>query len=145
MQPAARDYGRVVALDLGEVRTGVAISDAGGVIARPLQVVPAGELDGYLHRLVTEESVAEVLVGVPKTLSGEAGFQARRVKEKINALKDEFSPVKFVEWDERFTTRLAEAGAGGRAKSGRRGKREPVDHLAAAGMLQEYLEMRGRA
>lgn len=117
------------------MRTGVAISDPEGVIASPLEVIPSGDLSGYLSRLVDEEGVYEVVVGVPKTLGGEIGFQARKVLARLDALKTEFPGVRFVEWDERFTTRLA--GSRGRTKGTMR-----VDHLAAAAMLQEYLRAR---
>jgi putative Holliday junction resolvase len=114
------------------VRTGIAVSDPGGVIARPLDVIPSGDISPYLRRLVDEKGV---FVGVPRTLGGEVGFQARKVLSRLDALKREFPGVRFVEWDERFTTRL----------SGSRGKRKGtarVDHLAAARMLQEYLGAR---
>ena len=115
------------------MRTGVADSDPGGVIASPLEVIPSGDLADYLHRLVNEEGVYEVVVGVPRTLGGEVGFQARKVLARLDALRREFPGVRFVEWDERFTTRLA----GSRKKGTVR-----VDHLAAARMLQEYLGAR---
>jgi putative holliday junction resolvase len=117
------------------VRTGVAVSDPGGVIASPLDVIPSGDLSWYLRRLVDEQGVYEVVVGVPRTLSGEVGFQARKALARLDALKSEFPSVRFVEWDERFTTRLA-GSRGSRKRSVR------VDHLAAARMLQEYLEAR---
>jgi putative holliday junction resolvase len=129
-----------VALDLGEVRTGVAVSDPGGVIASPLEVVQSGDLPSYLRRLVDERDVREIVVGVPRTLGGEVGFQARRIVATLDALRRDFPDVRFVEWDERLTTRIA-------AKGSRRGKKKPVrlDHLAAARMLQEYLEARRNA
>jgi putative Holliday junction resolvase len=122
------------------VRTGVALSDPERVIARPLEVVPSADLPDSLRRLIQEEGISEIVVGVPRTLRGDLGFQARRVLDRLDALKKELPGVRFVEWDERFTTRLAVAGAragGGRKKSG------PLDHLAAARMLQEYLESKG--
>lgn len=132
----------MAALDIGEVRTGVALSDEGRVLASPLDVVPAAELSGYLGRLLEEQTVSEVVVGVPKTLGGEVGFQARRVLYTLGALREEFPGVRFVEWDERLTTRVAAAGE--KRKGGKRNKRRaPVDHLAAARMLQEYLARRG--
>jgi putative holliday junction resolvase len=103
------------------------------VIATPLEVIPSEVLSGYLGRLVNEKDVYEVVVGVPKTLGGEVGFQARKVLSRLDALRREFPGVRFVEWDERFTTRLA----GSRKKGTVR-----VDHLAAARMLQEYLGAR---
>jgi putative Holliday junction resolvase len=123
---------------VGDVRTGVAISDPGRVIASPLRVVPSGELSSYLLRLVNEQNVREVVVGVPRTLGGEVGFQALRILATLDTLKRDFPAVRFVEWDERLTTRMA-AGSRGRRWS-RKKKPVRVDHLAAATMLQEYLE-----
>ena len=117
------------------MRTGIAVSDPGGVIARPLDVIPSGDVSAYLRRLVDEKGVFEVVVGLPKTLGGEVGFQARKVLSRLDALRREFPGVRFVEWDERFTTRLA--GSRDRKKGTVR-----VDHLAAARMLQEYLGAR---
>ena len=121
------------------MRTGVALSDPGRVLATPLEVVPTAELTGYLTRLFEREDVREVVVGMPKTLAGEVGPQARRVLDTLAGLRREFPDVRFVEWDERLTTRVA-AGAVAKKK---KGKRVRVDHLAAAGMLQEYLARRG--
>ena len=120
------------------MRTGVALSDPGRVLATPLEVVPTAELTGYLARLFEREDVREVVVGMPRTLAGEVGPQARRVLDTLAVLRREFPEVRFVEWDERLTTRIAAAGV--RTK---KGKRVRVDHLAAAGMLQEYLARRG--
>lgn len=142
MQTPGRASGRIVALDLGEVRTGVAVSDPGATIARPLEVVPSETLSSYLGNLV-REGVAEVVVGVPNTLGGEVGFQARRSLARINALRGEFPGVRFVEWDERFTTRMAASGAGRKKGSRKKGARARLDHLAAARLLQEYLDVRG--
>ena len=86
------------------------------------------------------------MVGVPKTLGGEVGFQARRVLERAKELEESFPGVRFVEWDERLTTRVARATIEGKGKGGRkrrRGNKERVDHLAAAALLQEYLDRRG--
>jgi len=128
-------------LDLGEAYCGVAISDPGGTLAHPLEVMPSGRLEDRLCELLAEEAVVEVVIGVPKTLGGEVGFQAKWVLAKLDTLKSTFPTMRFVEWDERFTTRLAHS----RDRQGRRkgGKRERVDHLAAASMLQEYLDRRG--
>ena len=115
-------------------------------------MVPSDRLSSYLRALLVEEGVTEVVVGVPKTLSGEIGHQARRVLDKLTTLSGEFPDVRFVEWDERLTTRMARFSPGeprsGIRKGGRAGRRKGgvkgrVDHLAAAGMLQEYLDRRG--
>ena len=67
------------------------------------------------------------------------GHQARRILATLDALKRDFPGVRFVEWDERLTTRIASAGSRRRRGSGKK-KPVRVDHLAAARMLQEYLE-----
>jgi putative Holliday junction resolvase len=101
-------------------------------------------LSDFLRRLVREGNVSEIVVGVPRTLRGDVGFQACKVLDRLDALKKELPGVRFVEWDERLTTRLAAAGA--KARDGSRGKETKrtgrVDHLAAARMLQEYLGSR---
>ena len=122
------------------MRTGIAVSDPDGLIASPLDVVSSADLSGILRRLVSEKGVSEIVVGVPKTLSGEVGFQAKKVLDRLDALRRELPGVRFVEWDERLTTRLAVAGTracGGKKRAGR------VDHLVAARMLQEYMGSRG--
>ncbi len=115
--------------------------------------MPSERLSRYLETLLAEEGVREILVGVPKTLGGDFAFQAKRVLDKLNALKHEFPAVRFVEWDERFTTRVARSSPGASRTGSRKGARtgrhkgkgadERVDHLAAAVMLQEYLDRRG--
>ena len=106
-------------------------------------MVSADLLNEYLRDLFVRETVPEVVVGVPRTMGGEVGFQARRVLDALDALKEEFPAVSFVPWDERLTTRVARSAVGGGPKRGKRRRaRERVDHLAAAAMLQEYLDMR---
>lgn len=147
--------GRVAALDLGEVRTGVALSDPTRSLATPLEVVSSAELDERLRRLISEDDVREIVAGVPRTMAGETGFQAERALEEIRRLKDAFPQTSFVEWDERMTTRLASPPkpvAGERRRTNKsanksankkRGGKERVDHLAAARILQEYLDRSG--
>jgi putative Holliday junction resolvase len=116
-------------------------------------VVAADSVVEYLRKLLVEEDIREVVVGVPRTLGGEAGFQAERVLATLTVLKEAFPAVRFIEWDERLTTRLARSSrstTAGRRPGGRVGRRkggarrERVDHLAAAVMLQEYLDRRGK-
>jgi putative holliday junction resolvase len=104
-------------------------------------VVQSVDLTDYLRKLVDQEGISEVVVGVPRTLGGEVGFQARTALDTLVALKTEFPDIRFVEWDERLTTRMAVAGSRGTRRKKKGAVR--VDHLAAARMLQEYLEARG--
>jgi putative Holliday junction resolvase len=145
--------GRVLALDPGEKRTGVALSDELGILATPLGIlrVPVRERVEAVAGIVREHGVVEIVVGFPKTLRGEIGPQARRVERFVEELRGAVdAPVRL--WDEQYSTaeardRLAALGkatADRRRSSGRRGRAEAphVDALAAAVILQEYLDWR---
>jgi putative transcription antitermination factor YqgF len=123
---------RVLALDFGAARTGVAVSDATGTLARPVCVVERAESDVGLDRvvaLVAEHGAEVVVVGLPLTLRGERGEQARATEAFVERLRERLDvPVEME--DERFTTALAQQ-TGGRA---------PEDALAAAHLLQGWLE-----
>jgi putative Holliday junction resolvase len=125
---------KVLALDYGAARTGVAVSDPTGTLARPLGVVERAASPAGLARvaeLVAEHEAEIVLVGMPLTLKGEHGEQARETERFVTALRDAVS-VPVTTLAERFTTRLA-AGGG-------RGARAAEDARAAAHLLSGYLE-----
>jgi len=121
---------KVLALDYGRARTGVAVSDPTGTIARPLCVVEDAGGDGLaqLATLIDEHEVERVVVGLPLTLSGERGEQARETESFVEALAGVTS-VPVVTFDERFTTDLAEQSPAG----------APEDARAAAHLLSSYL------
>ncbi len=127
---------RVLALDYGSARTGVAVSDASGTLARPLCVVrKAGTEAGLTEvaRLVSENEAECVVVGLPLTLRGEHGRQAAETELFVTALRERVGvPVETA--DERFTTALAQ----------RFGGRAPEDAAAAAHLLQSWLDREGR-
>ena len=121
---------KVLALDYGSARTGVAVSDPSGTIARPLGVVErAGSESGIarLADLIREEEAERVVVGLPLTLRGERGAQARETQAFVEALRAAVG-VPVESYDERFTTRLAQTAPG------------PDDARAAAHLLSSYLE-----
>ncbi|RJQ54430.1 MAG: Holliday junction resolvase RuvX [Actinobacteria bacterium] len=130
---------RILGLDIGTRRVGVAVSDALKKTARPLTVISPRDLEGEpLGRIVRDYEVEEIVVGMPTTLRGERGDAARMAREAMDRLRASFR-VPVVEYDERLTTSMAEAAmaeAGVSAKE-RRGK---VDMVAAALMLQGYLD-----
>jgi putative Holliday junction resolvase len=128
---------KVLALDYGPARTGVAVSDPTGTVARPLGVVERAATEDGVARVVglaRDEAVDRILVGLPVTLRGEHGAQAAET-ERFVALLRAATDVPVETYDERFTTRLAaaSAGAGGAA---------PEDARAAAHLLASYLEWR---
>jgi putative Holliday junction resolvase len=120
---------KVLALDYGAARTGVAVSDPTGTLARPLGMVErAGSEAGLrqLAELVRTEEVERVVVGLPLTLRGERGEQAEETERFAEALSGVLA-VPVDRFDERFTTTLAGPGAG-------------EDARAAAHLLTSYLE-----
>jgi putative transcription antitermination factor YqgF len=122
----------VLALDYGAARTGVAVSDATGTLARPLTVVERAGSEAGLRRLVelvAEEGAERVVVGLPLTLRGERGAQAEETAAFVEALRAAVD-VPVETFDERFTTTLAAAGPPSRA---------PEDARAAAHLLEGYL------
>jgi putative holliday junction resolvase len=126
---------KVLALDYGAARTGVAVSDPTGTIARPLETVanaatPAGL--GRIAEIVLRERVERVVVGLPLTLRGERGAQARETEAFVVALGAAVD-VPVETYDERFTTALAARAASADASE---------DARAAAHLLESYL---GRA
>lgn len=123
---------RVLALDYGAARTGVAVTDPTGELARPLTVVERASTSGGLERireLVGEHGVERVVVGLPLTLRGERGAQAEETGAFVDALRGVLE-VPVETYDERFTTTLATEGAKGTA---------PEDARAAAHLLESYL------
>jgi putative holliday junction resolvase len=126
---------KVLALDYGSARTGVAVSDPTATLARPLGVVErAGSAAGLarLAELAEAENVELVVVGLPVTLRGERGAQAGETERFVDALAAVVD-VPVETWDERFTTRLAAASVAN-------GARSDEDALAAAHLLTSYLE-----
>lgn len=128
---------RILALDYGAARTGVAVSDATGTIARPLEVVArAGTPEGLqrLADLVREHDAELVVVGLPLTLRGEHGEQARETEGFVKALREAVD-VPVETYDERFTTAIAGHAPGD----------APEDARAAAHLLSSYLAWKTRA
>ena len=122
---------KVLALDYGSARTGVAVSDPSGTVARPLGVVERAASEAGIARLVElarEEDVERIVVGLPITLRGEHGAQAQETDRFVELLRAAVDlPVE--SFDERFTTKLAEAGE----------NQAEQDAVAAAHLLSSYL------
>jgi len=122
---------KVMALDFGSARTGVAVSDPTGILARPLCVVERAATQAglaELARLVADEEVERVVVGLPLTLRGTRGEQAAATERFVEALKAAVD-VPVVLYDERFTTDLARQTPSA----------APEDARAAAHLLSDYL------
>lgn len=138
---------RVLALDVGERRVGIAISDPTGALARPLQALARSSREANfaaIAAIVAEHGVGLVVVGLPLSLDGTEGPQARRITGYVDRLADHLS-VPVVLWDERFTTAEAEEILRqSRSEKKRRRARASgeLDAIAAAVILQSYLDSR---
>jgi putative Holliday junction resolvase len=132
---------RILAIDYGTKRIGIAVSDELKVIAQPLEYIPAEPFAGFLKRLLEllqQREVELVLVGMPRNMDGTYGPAALKTRDFLETLKGAVSvPIKT--WDERLTSaqanRLLIAGGVRRQK-----RKEKVDKTAAAILLQSYLD-----
>jgi putative Holliday junction resolvase len=134
---------RILALDHGTKRVGVAVSDELKMIAQPLEFIPAEPFEGFLSRLnelVRQKEVELIVVGLPRNMDGSHGPAALKVQDFVAALKTAVAiPIQTL--DERLTSvqanRLLLEGNVRREK-----RREKVDKMAAAILLQSYLDSR---
>jgi putative Holliday junction resolvase len=132
---------RVLAIDHGSRRMGIAVSDETKTIAQPMEFIPSEPFNQFLDRLkqiIRDQQVDLILVGIPRNMDGSYGPAALKVQEFVAVLKDAI-PIAIKPWDERLTSVqanrfLSEAGV-------RRSKRkEKVDKTAAAILLQSFLD-----
>jgi putative Holliday junction resolvase len=134
-------YMRILALDHGTVRIGVAVSDELGMIARPLEFIPAEPWESFIARfnqLLAELQPAQIIVGLPRNMDGSLGPAAEKVRAFMDKLRETVS-VPMRTWDERLTTVQAQRmlrQAGHKAKD-QKGK---MDQTAAAIILQSFLD-----
>lgn len=130
---------RALALDLGERRIGVAVSDALGIVARPLEIFARTSRKAdfaHIGALVTAHQVEAIVVGLPLNMDGSEGRQAAWVRDYSAALAETLSvPIHF--WDERLTSEEAEDILRAQGKSTAKGT---LDAVAAAVILQSYLD-----
>ena len=129
---------KIIALDYGSARTGVAVSDPTGTLARPIGVIERVGSEAGLERLVqliSSEDPERVVVGLPLTLRGERGEQALETEQFVDTLRRAID-VPVEGFDERFTTDLAEQDPGSRNL--------PPDARAAAHLLTSYLAWSSR-
>lgn len=137
--------GRILAIDYGRKRTGLAVTDPLRIIATSLETVSTNELLAFLKGYAQKESVDEFVIGMPKTLRNEDSENAPFVREFIVGLKAAFPGKPVHEVDERFTSSLAQRAMieGGMKKKDRQEKGN-VDKISATIILQSFLQSGGR-
>lgn len=138
--------GRIMALDVGDVRTGVALSDPMQMIASPHSVVREPSLEktiAALAQLIQETEAIRVVVGLPLDRAGQPGPQARKVQGFIERLRT-VCPVEIVTQDERFSTAESQRALIA-ADCSRKKRKQVVDKVAAAHILQTYMDRQAAA
>ena len=132
---------RILAIDYGAKRTGIAVTDSLQIIATGLTTIDSKELIPFLKEYFTEEPVELVIIGLPKNWDESDTHATSLVETTIKKLKKEFPSMPFKTVDERYTSKMAKDAIlqMGIRKKGRRDKKL-VDKIAAAIMLQEYLQ-----
>lgn len=133
--------GRLLAIDYGRRRCGIAVTDTLRIVATGLATVPTAQLNEYVKRYMATEQVDAIIVGFPRTVHGEESESMRYIRPGIQRLKQALPGVKVEFFDERFTSVLAHRSMldSGMKKMQRRDK-AVVDEIAATIILNDYLQ-----
>jgi putative holliday junction resolvase len=135
---------RILAIDYGKKRTGLAVTDPLQIIASGLDTVPSHELIPYLKKYFAAEEVTLIVIGEPKNLDGSATHGTPLVEECIRILKKHFPDKPIKKMDERFTSKMAfQSMIDSGLKKKDRQQKGLVDEIAATILLQEYLRVQG--
>jgi putative Holliday junction resolvase len=140
MAAGERGGKRIISLDIGSVRIGVAASDPSGSFAQGVTVLQAsGDWREELSSIMAEYGAKTLLVGMPLRTDGTEGKEAENMKEAIEGLSARFPDCEIIRWDERFTTVIANQALIS-ADVSRKGRKNRVDKVAATLLLQSYLD-----
>ena len=133
--------GRILAIDYGGKRTGIAVTDPMKIIATGLTTIDSPEMIPFLKKYCLQESVERIIIGLPKNLDDSDTHGTALAEAAIKRLKTAFPQIPIVPVDERYTSKRAKEAMFdmGMKKKDRRNKRL-VDEIAATIMLQEYME-----
>ena len=135
--------GRLLAIDYGRKRCGIAVTDSLRIAANGLPTVATGQLMGFLKEYCQREGVDLIVVGLPKTLHGEDSESARYIEPFLRRLSSEMPGMSVERFDERFTSALAlKAMIAGGVKKSDRQRKELHDKTAAVIILTDWLNSR---
>lgn len=136
---------RILAIDYGSKRVGIAVTDTLQIIATGLTTVHSKDLISYLEAYLAKEQVECIVVGEPKTLQNEASDSARFIEPFVTHLTRKFPNIKIARYDERFTSTLAhQAMLMGGLKRKDRANKDTVDMISATIILQDYMTYNGK-
>ncbi len=130
-------------IDYGRRRCGIAATDTLRIVATGITTVATAELIKFLKDYISREPVDAIVIGRPVTLQGEPSESMRYITPAVARMRKEFPGIKFIFWDERFTSAIAHRAMidGGMKKHARRDK-AVVDRIAATIILNDYLQSR---
>lgn len=137
--------GRLLAIDYGRRRTGIAVTDTMQIVANGLTTVATHQLLTFLKQYTAKEPVDRIIVGLPKQMNNQPSESMRYIEPFLRQLAKELPQIPVDMYDERFTSVLAHRAMldGGMKKTARRDK-AIVDEISATIILNDYLESRGR-
>lgn len=137
--------GRILSIDYGKKRTGLAVTDPLQIIANGLVTVATSELFDYLQSYISKEAVELIVIGEPKQADGSPSENMVRINQFVNRWRKAFPNIPIVFYDERFTSVLAHKAMldGGLRKKARRDK-ALVDEISATIILRDYMESKRR-
>lgn len=135
--------GRLLSIDFGRKRCGIAVTDPLRIVANGLTTVHTANLIDFIKNYISSEQVDRIIVGHPTTLRGEPSESMRYLTPVINRLKKEIAPLEVTFFDERFTSAIAHRAMidGGMKKMDRRDK-AIVDEISATILLNDFLQSR---
>ncbi|GIJ94342.1 Holliday junction resolvase RuvX [Capnocytophaga stomatis] len=131
---------RILAIDYGSKRCGIAVTDPMRIIASGLTTVATTELIAFLKKYVSEENVTEIVVGQPKRMNNESSDIEMEIQKKIELLEKEFPEIVIVREDERFTSKMAfQSMIDSGLKKKQRQNKALIDEISATLILQNYM------
>ena len=134
---------RLLSIDYGKKRTGIAVSDPLQIIANGLTTVETPKLLDFLSDYLQKEQVATIIVGLPKQMNGEMSENMRRIEPFVNRLRKLYPQIAVEYFDERFSSKMAlQAMIDGGVKKKERQNKALVDEISATIILQGYMESR---
>ena len=136
---------RILAIDYGQKRTGIAVTDTLQMIANGLATVETKELEKFIVDYVAKEDVSVIVVGKPTQMNGEDSENMKRIEPFLNRLKELFPEKEITYYDERFTSVLAhqtmlQSGIGKKARQ----NKALVDKISATIILEDYMQRNGK-
>ena len=132
---------KILAIDYGTKKTGLAITDDSKTFAFGLDTIPTKNLISYLQQLVKQENISIFVIGEPKQMNGLPSESEIHIQEFINKSEKIFNQIQFVRVDERFTSKMAfDAMISGGLKKKQRQNKQLVDKISATIILQTYLD-----